>query len=402
MIFPFSLAVRNIKRKPFRFMFMSLLVMFLSFTLFFGAFTIVSMQRGLEGYRARLGADIVVVPNSAKGHGSLDDILLQGITGTYYMSGKDVDKIINTDGVQAVSRQFFLTSAKASCCSSRVQIIGFEPETDFSVQPWISESYSEKIGDGDVVIGANVSLPDDKLLKFYGKTYYVAAQLGQTGTGLDSAVFANMNTVRQMAQDASSLLDSDPFKGVDISSAASAVLIKTEEGCNISDVTDDINIHITKVSASSARAMISDISEGLSGVSKVIGALVAVIWLLAVVILLVVFALLSNERRKEFAVLRIMGASSRMIFTVLLCESIMVSVLGAVVGLLCSFALSFSLSDTLKSMLGLPFLLPDAGMVAVLSFASLVLAVSAGIVTSFFSARKITGSETALLLREDT
>ncbi len=401
MKFAFSLAFKNIKRRPFRAAAMAVLAMILSFTLFAGAFTILSLQRGLSGYKARLGADIIVIPNSAKGHGTVDDILLQGITGAYYMNGKDIDKIIATDGVEAVTKQFFLTSAKASCCSSRVQIIGFDPETDFSVMPWINESFSGDIVDGDIVIGADVSMPADGVITFYGEKYRVAAQLAQTGTGLDSAVYTNMNTIRQMAKNASNLLETDPFKGVDISAAASAVLIKVKEGYEITSVADDINIHITKVRATGARSMVSDISNGLSSVSKMIGGLVVIIWALSMIILIIVFAMLSNERRKEFAVLRIMGASKNMLFMQMCFESAMISITGAALGLICSFGVIYPLSQSLRVSLDLPFLVPDTALLSLLAAGTLILSVFSGVITAAFSAGRITAGETALLLRED-
>lgn len=396
-----SLPFKNIARKPFRAAATAALAALLSFAIFAGAFTVMSLQRGLSAYKARLGADIVVVPNSAKGHGTVDDILLQGITGTYYMSGKDVEKIASTKGVEKVTKQFFLTSAKASCCSSRVQIIGFDPETDFSVMSWISESFSGEIKYGDIIIGADVSLPADGIIKFYGESYRVAAQLGKTGTGLDSAVYTNMATVEKMAENAANILDGEPFKGIDIETAASAVLIKVSDGFDIEAVTDDINIHVTKVQATPAKTMISGISEGLSGVSKMIGALVAVIWVLAVVIMAVAFALISNERRKEFAVLRVMGASRGMLFSIMALESALVSLVGALAGLLCALGVLAPLTDSLKESLSLPFFTPDAGVVVLLGAGALLLSLLSGLVTSCVSACRITRGETALLLRED-
>lgn len=168
MKFAFYHSVKNIKRKPLRSALLSALVLLIAFTVFSGAFVIISLQRGLAVYRARLGADIVVVPSSATGHGSVDDVLLQGITGNYYMSGDICEKLAATEGVEAVTKQFFLTSAKASCCSSRVQIIGFDPDTDFSIMPWIAESHSGTVQDGDVVVGAKIGVPESGRITFYG------------------------------------------------------------------------------------------------------------------------------------------------------------------------------------------------------------------------------------------
>lgn len=401
MKFAFQTALKNIKRKPFRAAAMALLVVFLSFTVFAGALSVISLQRGLESYQNRLGADIIVIPNSAKGHGSVDDILLQGITGNYYMRGQEVEKIKNIEGIAQVTTQFFLTSAKASCCSTRVQIIGFDPETDFSVLPWIEQSYSSAISDGDIIAGANINVPADKTVTFYGQDYHVAAQLAETGTGLDSAVYVNMNTMKQMAENASRLLETSPFQGVDINTAASAVLIRVAEGYDTQSVADDINIHITKVQASSSKNMISQITEGLGSVSRIIGILVIAIWVLSLVILIAVFALVSNERRKEFAVYRIMGASQKLLSQILSAEAFLISAAGALVGIIIAFIVYFAVSKTLQTSLGLPYLSPGALVTALLAVGAVLLAVCAGLLTSLISAKRITKSETALLIREE-
>ena len=401
MKFSRDIALKNVKNKPFRSVTMAVLVAFLSFTVFGGALVVMSLQNGLKSYQARLGADIVVVPSSSVGHDSVDEILLQGMTGNYYMNKKDIDKVLATEGIEAASLQFFLTSAKASCCSARVQIIGFDPATDFSVRPWITESYSGTVGDDDLVVGSNINVPENRMITFYGNEYRVAAQLEETGTGLDSAVYTNMNTIKKMAESAARLLETSPFKGVNIGTAASAVMIRVAEGYEISDVTDDINIHITKVEATQARNMVSQISSGLGSVSGIIGALIAVVWVLAIVILIAAFAMVSNERKKEFAVLRTMGASRKMLFGIMSREAAVISLAGALLGLALAALTVFPLSGTIKSALELPFLMPGVGTVLLLCAGTLLLAAGAGVLTSVFSARQMTKSETGLLLRED-
>lgn len=402
MKFAWDIAWKNIRRKPFRAAAMSVLVMFLSMVLFGGAFVVISLQNGILGYQARLGADIIVVPSSASGHGTVDDILLQGITGNYYISKKELDKINKIEGIEVLTKQFFLTSAKAGCCSARVQIIGFDPETDFSILSWINESYSGVISDGDIVIGADINLPADGKIKFYGNDYHVAAQLSKTGTGLDNAVYTNMNTIQKMAESAANILETENLKNVNINQSASAVLIKVKDGYDINAVKDDINIHITKVEAVSSQSMVSAISEGLSGVSDMIGFLIGAVWLLAVIILMIVFMMLSNERKKEFAILRVMGASQKMLFSVMGAEAACISFFGGVSGLLIAVLMSFSLSDFMKEALGLPFLMPSLSVTVLLCVGALVLSVLAGVLTALISAFRITKNETGLLLREDT
>ncbi len=402
MSFAWDISIKNIKRKPFRSVMMGLISMLLSITVFLGSFAVISLKRGLEGYKARLGSDIVVIPSSAKGHGSVDDIYLQGITGNYYMPQNIIDKVSAINGIETVSRQFFLTSAKASCCSQRVQITGFDPDTDISVLPWIKDEYNGSIGEDDIIIGSEVSMPDNGILKFYGRNYNVKAQLDRTGTGLDNGVYANMSTVRRMAESASGLSASPSFDGVDINTAASALFIKVKEGYDIDEVSDDINIHITKVQAQTAKSMVSHISDGLEGISGMIGILAVVIWILSVVLLIVVFALLSNERKKEFGVLRVMGASNRMLSGIMSIEAAIISLCGAVTGLGISFVPIAEFSGGMREKLELPFLSPEPLTILLLCLGTLIISGTASVLTAFFTARRIAARETGLLLREET
>ena len=57
---------RNLSRRPLRTAALLVLTFFLSFVIFAGSMTVVSLQNGLETLENRLGADIIVVPNTAK------------------------------------------------------------------------------------------------------------------------------------------------------------------------------------------------------------------------------------------------------------------------------------------------------------------------------------------------
>ena len=236
-----NLAFKNLKRKPLRTFLMTLLISLLSITLFIGSIIVLSLQNGLNNYKERLGADVIAVPYEATTKSSVDDILLQGITGNYYMDIQRYEKIKTIEGVEVASAQFFLTSAKASCCSSRVQIIGFDPETDFVIKPWIENSYSKTISDDDLVVGASISVPENRLLKFYGNNYNVVAQLAKTGTGLDNAVYTTMTTIKKMASSSSAITNNLELSEVDIENSVSAVFVKVKNGYTADDVAYKIN-----------------------------------------------------------------------------------------------------------------------------------------------------------------
>ena len=395
------LSLKNFKRKPARTAALILLSAFLTMAVFAGSVIISSLRNGLDSYEARLGADIVAVPYEARTKGGFESILLQGIPGMFYMDEADYEKIGRTEGVEIAAPQFYLASASSGCCSVSVQIIGFDPELDFTVQPWIRQSYGKTLERGDIIVGSELTVPKDRSLKFYNTDCTVVAQLDKTGTGLDTAVYANMDTIRDMISNAQAL-KFHAFDEIDPDHAVSSVMVKVADGYEVQKVLDDINIHVRHIEAAQSASMISGISDGLAGVSRIIRLLTVVIWLLAVVILAIAFLMISHERAKEFAVLRVIGASRAEVSGLLLTESALISAIGAVVGLFAASLILFPFGRLISEKLALPYLLPGIGTLLLLAAGALLLTVAAGAVTSAACAYRISRQDTALELREGT
>ena len=129
---PKSLALRNLAGRPARTAVLTVLAALLSLTVFGGTLIVTALRTGLHALEDRLGADIMVVPYEATTKTNLEQIVLQGATGYFYMDNARAEKVLSREGIGQVSPQFFLASASTSCCSISVQIIGFDPETDFS------------------------------------------------------------------------------------------------------------------------------------------------------------------------------------------------------------------------------------------------------------------------------
>ena len=399
MKFEAKLALKNILGKPVRSVTLILLSAFLALAVFGGSLIVLSLQKGLDSYEQRLGADILVVPNEARSKATVESILLQGIPGYFYMNSSTLDKVRGIEGVEAATPQFYLCSSKAGCCSAAVQIIGYDPETDFVIQPWILESYGDTLADGVLVLGNHISMPASRVMTFYNRELPIVAQLDETGTGLDNCVYTSMRTIRQIMDDADAMGFSY-HSGVSTDEAISSVMIRVREGYDIEQVTNDINIHVRKVEATQAKSMISGIAGGLNAVSRIVGVLTVLIWALAVVILMIAFGMMVNERKKEFAVLRVVGASRRMLSRLMLSEAAVTSGLGAIAGVALAALIAFPFSDLIRAKLNLPYLLPGAGTIAGLIVGAILVTVLAGALSSAFAARKLSRADAALVLRE--
>lgn len=393
-----SLSYKNLKKRPGRSMALILLSAFLCFAALGGSLFISGLKSGLNSLETRLGADIMVVPREAATKSSLSDILLQGNPGYFYMDQSKYEKIASQEGIGQISAQFYLASSTSSCCSTAVQIIGFDPETDFTISPWIKTTYKDDLKYMEVLVGNDLNaFPGDKLT-FYGSEVTVAAKLDSTGTYLDTAVYASEETIKTLIAEAYEKKVYD-FGNIDPDNVVSCVLINVAEGYTVESVLNDINIHVRGVEAIQTSTLLSDVSTKLTGVASIVTWLIAAIWILAIFIMVLAFVMISNERKKEFAVLRAIGASRGKLTCIIMKESIMVSCLGSIIGAVIAVFVVLLVGSSIENMLGLPFLLPEiSGMIALI-IGSILATIIAGSVAAAVSAWKISGIDTALILR---
>lgn len=396
-----GLSFRNIIKKPVRSAALIIIAAFLAFSAFGGSVMVMSLSGGLNSLSARLGADIVVVPYSATSKVSYDSIIIQGQPGQFYMDSKYFDEIKEEiSGIEKITAQFYLASAKASCCSSRLQIIGFDPETDFSVQPWIEKSYSDKLGLYDTVVGSDVTPNTDMTIEIYGKTLKVQSVLDKTGTELDHAIYVNTETMKELIK-AHNEKNPNQEREVNPDNVVSSVLIKVSGGYDIDSVVGDINLHVRQVKAIRTQNMISDVANSLSGVSGMISALMIAVWALSVIIMAIAFTMIMNERKKEFAVLRVLGASRARLAGFVFKENAILTLTGGVIGVLLTVIIILLFSPLIEQSIGLPFLLPNVVTLCVAGLITVIVTVAAGALTAAISAFKISKIDTGLILRGD-
>ena len=388
----------NLIRKPGRTAALVLLTAFLALSLFGGSLIVMSLQQGLHSLESRLGADIIVVPSSAQSKVSFKNMLLQGTTGAFYMSRDNLDRTLEVEGVEKAAPQIFLSSLKADCCSIKIQVIGFDPDTDFIVRPWIEESTHRELGELDVMVGTNVGADVGEILRIYDERCHVVGRLAPTGTGLDSAVYCSLDTMKI-------LLRAAEAKGIshDITSdeddVISAIYVKVKEGYDIGKVNSAIQGHTRKASAVRTKSMITDVSGSLSGIARIVRYLIAAVWILAVGILLAAFAMIANERKKEFALLRLLGTSRKALGRLILQESALCSLAGGLLGILLASLIVFPFTMLIETSLGLPYLAPSVPVIVLAALATLAATLLAGSLASAWSASRLGKADPGTALR---
>ena len=381
----FDLAIIDIKRKPFRSVCMMLIVFVMSFILFLGPALSLGSEKGLESTNQRLGADYMIVPKGYNHY--MEQVLLHGHPSMFYLDKSLVDKYREISGVKAISSQYFLTSlADAACCTMPVQLIGYEPETDFVITPWISEDFTGEVKDGDLVVGSDITLEEGNKLTFFGREYTVVARLAETSIGIDASVYMNLKTIELMRKDMEKM-GINGFGEEPVTKEVSSILLRVDQSKTPDNWIKTLEkVDFEQTDIVSANVILSGVSLQLTSISHTIKIVVVAIWCSLSVLLVVVFFLSVNERRKQFAILRIIGGSKHLLMTGILIEYLLIASIGSIFGTGTGLVLLKLFQTYVKVTLNVPYLLPtylEIGELCIKSFfATVTLSMLAAVLTT--------------------
>ncbi|KES17642.1 ABC-type transport system, involved in lipoprotein release, permease component [Gilliamella apicola SCGC AB-598-I20] len=392
-----NLAWRNIQRRPFRSCCLIIIIMLFSATLFGGSVLMKNLSLGISGMANRLGADIMVVPYGYEKN--LEVALLRGEPSSFYLKADLIDRIKVIKGVEAVSPQLFIASLSAGCCTSKVQLIGFDQQSDFVIKPWLQTQLSQPLTDQQVVVGSKITSNVGDEIKFFNHSFKIAAKMDSTGMGFDTSVFMTIPAAQSLMK-AANLIEGDTDYFVNY---VSSIFVKVDPDYQPKDVVNqmmpkyaiDYNIDFVMT-----KGMLSNISKWLNGFSTIVYSLSAIFWLLAIIVIFVIFSSSLNERKREISLLRILGASRSDLVKMLLRESLIISALGGIVGIVIAGVLIYAFSLLICQSIGLPCVnisITDGLIYALLVF---LLTLIIGPLSSIYSALSLTKFDTYQTLRE--
>ncbi len=376
-----------------------IILLVLTMALFGGSIFIKSLNNGLSSLNERLGADIIVLPKDAESEVDLKNLLLQGTPGYFYMDKSILNELEKIEGIDKISAQYFLVSANAECCSVKVQIIGFDETTDFTIKPWLNKSYKGVLKDNEIIVGSMLSTKVGHTLKLYGKEFLVVGKLEKTGTGLDTAVYTTNDTVKTLIRAAQD-------KGINVLSkqspddVISSVYIDVKDGYDIDSIVSGINLGHSEVKAVRSKTMMTSTSDRLGILSAAISFFIKIIWVFAAVILIAAFYIITGERKREFAALRVIGVSKKRIGFLVMSEALILGIIGSITGIIITGVFMYSFSILIGTRLDLPYLVPDALTSAYYVFVTLVSVIFLGALSGLLSAYKAVSVDTASILRE--
>ncbi len=394
-----KLPLVNLRRKPFRTAALAIVVGMLAFAFHGGSLLSMNLSNGLESMQERMGADLMVTPQNTET--KAEALLTGNASSTFYFTNDIGAQVARTDGVYESTVQTYISSLAAACCDEKVQIIGFNPDTDFVITPWMASQVDGTLRRGQVVAGSGINVSVEGTVRLYGHEFPVAAQLADTGTSLDNSVFVNMDTVSDViSYSARTGHAAIPEKYA--GKAVSAVLVKVKDGYSARQVASNIakTTGITSLGYVYPGGITAATKANLKTIIRYAAVFVAVFWGMGLIVMLAVFSSSMNERKREFAAYRILGATRATLVGIIVKESAIIGAIGGLIGISCASLMVLPFNGLIAKELQLPYLQIGVGKVLMLTAVSLLFAVVTGLIAVIATAVRLSTPQTYLTLRE--
>lgn len=366
----FGLSVKNILRRPLR-----------SAAMFFGVFSVsailytlsmifISVSGSIELSRARLGADAMVVPSGWEG--AAGESLLTGEPSAYYMKSSVLDSLKAERGVEALSGQLFIISAPLACCSvSDTMLIGYDPETDLTVGPWLRERLGKSPSREEIIVGSNLLAGQGGRLRFFGGEFRIAGKLEPTGMRfIDSSVYIPMEGARKMVGESGE----KALKGLEIpADVLSAVFLRLGKDVNPEEFAIRLESKMPGIRVILPGEITKRAKEGLLLPIRSVSVAASLQWAASLFMIGVIYMLSLSERRREVGLLRALGSRKKDVLKMFLFEITLICGFGGISGAVFGILFVKLFEGLIKASFKTPFLSPGAQIVGVVAAGAVLL-----------------------------
>ncbi len=389
-------SLKNLKRKITRTVLLFAIVVVVSCTLFAATLFLRSIDNALRLGTYRLGADVLVVPESAETKAKA--ALLSGEPTQFLMQQSILEQVRRVEGVKSATPQLFLKPTSFTCCFNvDVFLVAFDPETDFTVKPWLEKHVKGRLGPRQIITGREIPVIVGDEIPFFGSFFQVAGTMEPTGMDFfDRAAFMSLDAAYKMAEDSAA----NAIQRIDIGrDTISTVLVQVSEDFTPDRVAIRIEHDIPAVKALVSDRVISTVRQQLSGLIQAIVLISVILWCIVLLIMAFAFYMIVNERRREIGLLRAMGGNRRQIAAIVLTEASLLSASGGAVGIVLGFGLLVSFKSLMLHHLKLPYLFPPASDLVLLTAGALVFSLLTGLLAALLPSISVLRSEPYAAIR---
>ena len=356
-------------------------------------------RTGLRRNLSRMGADIIVIPWGTMSQ-DLDGAHLVGMITERWMPRAYMDRIIGIQGVEVVSPQLYLSTITESPFSSmpELYLVAYDPVTDFVLEPWLEHEPVGNLRLGEAVGGVAISDPDgDQSIHVHGYPLRLVRTLPETGSDADQSLFVSFATAQAILEQ----VQSQPKPAFEIApESISTAMVKVRLGHDPHQVAVRMLEQVPGVVPIESTGFFQSQRAQIVGLLRTLLVLAGFTWCLATLFMGLVFSLAANERRRELAMLRALGATKTVIVRTLLLEGVTLAIAGGLVGIGLTILVLGLFREQIARAAGIQVLLPAPLALAGLAAAGLALAVVSVALAAWLPASKLSRQDPALAMRE--
>ncbi len=342
---------------------------FIAGTILTAGFLVAGAQMSVQAGMDRLGADMIVIPYDPYTHSS--GVFLTGQASMTYFDESVIAGVAGTPGVLRASPQVFVhTMDLLPWCKYPVQIMGFDPNSDFSVLPLLIDPLQSSITNSTIITGNLVQGDIGSTVNVYGHELTIIGRLEKTGFSPDNSIYLTMDGAYAIAADApSDLLNKSATSG-----QISAILVKADKTLGI----DPVVYWITSLNPGTLvypmNELGRDMADQLSTTTQTLYLTAVSVIVVSMPLVALIATMSANERRREIGLMRAMGATQGNVFALFFTEAVVLALIGGLVGVAVSSSGLAMFQDLISNGLNISFQWPS--MVTVMSQISLAVALA--------------------------
>jgi putative ABC transport system permease protein len=314
---------------------------FIAANIFSGQFLIAGAAGGIDRGISRMGADHIVVPTQYKvflrGAGPDNTFaIVMAEPSNNRIRSNIIDKLGNVTGISAISPQLFVATLNLSALSPEpVNVYGIDPETDFTIQPWLKKPLDRPLGPGEVIVGSEVSGDPGTQVSIGGRKYIIAGRLDPTRSSVDHTLFMRFEDAYSLAATKGIIPVSAPKI---VAGDVNAILIRDVPG----EKQDIVGTRIKRVFSFSPQyrdisvigrhVSLDPATEDIQAIPGLLNMISAFVVIVALPLIALIAAMVAHERQREIGLLKSMGAKRNVIFFLVIAESLVLAMAGGIVG----------------------------------------------------------------------
>jgi putative ABC transport system permease protein len=324
------LALQNLGRRKARSLLLMAAVAIGTGVIFTGATLMRSIDASMALGFTRMGADLLIVPD-----GALTNITAALLTVEPTDLVLDADALAKArlDSIGRHAPQKILRVAHSGIGDHHeaVDLVGFDPPRDFTIQPWLAERINRSLQVDDVILGASrIGVLGSQVLIF-GKPHTVYGRLARTGVGIhERGVFMPLPAFEAMARRLPGGNGTPP--AVAAPDKVTGFLAELAPGATTLQARFAILSTLEGVKVVTGDSSLSGIRQGLAALLDGILALMVLLFASLALMVSVLFSAIVTERRVELGLLKAIGTQRSQMIGMMIIEAVIATGLGGLMG----------------------------------------------------------------------